>query len=246
MSRRPRAVTVRRSWLTDEALKIHRDALLVDGHNDLPWQYRKRNDMSFLDLDMSRSQKKLHTDIPRLRKGNVVTQFWSAYVDVSTRSKAPPSATRSRKLPTGSIALCAAIPTRSPSPALWTTFCEFTRAARSVADRRRGRPFHRRFPGRTANVLSTRRTLMTLTHSETLDWADSATDKPKNNGLSPFGEQVVAEMRSPRHAGRSFACVGRHDEARAPHHQGAGHLFTFVRVCFDAAPAECAGLNLTL
>src|SRR5439155_2108031 len=34
----------------------------------------------------------------------------------------------------------------------------------------------------------------TLTHSETLDWADSATDKPKSNGLSPFGEQVVAEM----------------------------------------------------
>jgi membrane dipeptidase len=35
---------------------------------------------------------------------------------------------------------------------------------------------------------------MTLTHSETLDWADSATDKPKNNGLSKFGEQVVLQM----------------------------------------------------
>jgi len=35
---------------------------------------------------------------------------------------------------------------------------------------------------------------MTLTHSETLDWADSATDKPRSNGLSPFGEQVVLEM----------------------------------------------------
>jgi membrane dipeptidase len=35
---------------------------------------------------------------------------------------------------------------------------------------------------------------MTLTHSETLDWADSATDKPRNNGLSPFGEEVVREM----------------------------------------------------
>ena len=35
---------------------------------------------------------------------------------------------------------------------------------------------------------------MTLTHSETLDWADSATDKPKSNGLSDFGEQVVREM----------------------------------------------------
>lgn len=35
---------------------------------------------------------------------------------------------------------------------------------------------------------------MTLTHSENTDWADAATDKPKLNGLSPFGEQVVAEM----------------------------------------------------
>src|SRR5260370_2264244 len=35
---------------------------------------------------------------------------------------------------------------------------------------------------------------MTLTHSETLDWADSATDKPKSNGLSEFGEKVELEM----------------------------------------------------
>ena len=35
---------------------------------------------------------------------------------------------------------------------------------------------------------------MTLTHSLTLDWADSATDKPKNNGLSKFGEAVVRDM----------------------------------------------------
>ena len=35
---------------------------------------------------------------------------------------------------------------------------------------------------------------MTLTHSESLDWADSATDAPKANGLSPFGEEVVREM----------------------------------------------------
>ena len=35
---------------------------------------------------------------------------------------------------------------------------------------------------------------MTLTHSETIDWADSATDKPKSGGLSPFGERVVLEM----------------------------------------------------
>jgi membrane dipeptidase len=35
---------------------------------------------------------------------------------------------------------------------------------------------------------------MTLTHSETLDWADSATDEAKHHGLTEFGEQVVREM----------------------------------------------------
>ena len=35
---------------------------------------------------------------------------------------------------------------------------------------------------------------MTLTHSKTLAWADSATDDPKNNGLSPFGKEVIREM----------------------------------------------------
>jgi len=35
---------------------------------------------------------------------------------------------------------------------------------------------------------------MTLTHSRTIDWVDSATDAPRHGGLSPFGEAVVREM----------------------------------------------------
>src|SRR5213075_220442 len=35
---------------------------------------------------------------------------------------------------------------------------------------------------------------MTLTHTKSLDWADSATDQPKSHGLSSFGEKVVLEM----------------------------------------------------
>jgi membrane dipeptidase len=35
---------------------------------------------------------------------------------------------------------------------------------------------------------------MTLTHSDTLAWADAATDKPQSGGLSAFGEEVVREM----------------------------------------------------
>ena len=35
---------------------------------------------------------------------------------------------------------------------------------------------------------------MTLTHRSNTRWADSATDKPKHHGLTPFGEEVVREM----------------------------------------------------
>jgi membrane dipeptidase len=35
---------------------------------------------------------------------------------------------------------------------------------------------------------------MTLTHNVTLDWADSAAEPPKHQGLTRFGEEVVHEM----------------------------------------------------
>jgi membrane dipeptidase len=35
---------------------------------------------------------------------------------------------------------------------------------------------------------------MTITHFLTTDWADSATDAPKHDGLAPFGFEVIREM----------------------------------------------------
>src|SRR5438128_1612371 len=74
--------------LTDQALQIHREALLIDGHNDLPYELRKRADGIVGKLDIRKPQPALHTDIPRLRKGGMGAQFWSAYVPAETaRSK---------------------------------------------------------------------------------------------------------------------------------------------------------------
>src|SRR5262249_12250552 len=42
--------------LTDEARAIHREAILIDGHNDLPWQFRKKRDLSFRTIDITRLQ----------------------------------------------------------------------------------------------------------------------------------------------------------------------------------------------
>src|SRR5437899_6785597 len=73
--------------LTDEGLALHRDALLIDGHNDLPWQFRNHADFSFRRFDIAKPQPLLHTDIERLKKGGVGAQFWSAYVDADTAKK---------------------------------------------------------------------------------------------------------------------------------------------------------------
>ena len=182
--------------LTDAARKIHADALLFDGHNDLPWQLRKRDNLSFRSFDIARLQPQLHTDLPRLRKGNVGAQFWAAYVPTETMaSKTAVTQTLEQ------IDVIRRMVDRYPNDLemAWTAD-DVVRIRKSgkiasligvegghSIDNSLGvlRCFHR---------LGVK--YMTLTHSATLDWADAATDKPKAGGLSPFGEDVVREMNA--------------------------------------------------
>ena len=180
--------------LTDEARALHKDCLLVDGHNDLPWQFREKNDLSFLTLDISRLQKNIHTDIPRLREGGVGAQFWAAYVPTSTRKDHS-----SIRMTLEQIDVIHRFVKAYPDA------FEFARTADDIVRVRKA--------GKIASLIGVEGghsiddslgvlrcyydlgvRYMTLTHSENTDWADSATDKPKSNGLSPFGEEVVREM----------------------------------------------------
>ena len=177
--------------LTDEARKIHGEALLIDGHNDLPWQYRKGNDFSFRRFDIARSQPLLHTDIERLRKGGVGGQFWSAYVDAG--SKAAVRETLEQ------IDIIHRLVRSYPD-----TFAMAYTADDIVRIRKEGKIASLigveggHSIDNSLGVLRTMHALgaryMTLTHTDNLDWADSATDVPKHRGLTPFGESVVLEM----------------------------------------------------
>ena len=182
--------------LTEDALRIHREAIVIDGHNDLPWEFRAKDDLSFRKIDLRQSQKVLglHTDIPRLRQGGVGAQFWSAYVPASTGKKGT-----AVRLTLEQIDVIRRMVASYPD-----TF-EMAYTADDIVR------IHKN--GKIAsligvegghsidNSLGVLRMLyalgvryMTLTHSETLDWADSATDEPRHHGLTSFGEQVVREM----------------------------------------------------
>jgi len=177
--------------------KILRDVPLIDGHNDLPWQYRERvkNHLSQIDLrqDQSKLEKPLHTDIPRLKAGRLGAQFWSVYVPATLKGADAVQATLEQ------IDVVHRLDAAYPDTfALALTADDVERIHKS---------------GRIAsmigvegghsinNSLGTLRMLyhagaryMTLTHSLNNDWADSATADPKLDGLSEFGKAVVAEM----------------------------------------------------
>lgn len=180
--------------LTEEARRIHQEAILVDGHNDLPYRYRQLKDRGLDRFDITKKVAEFHTDIPRLKAGNVGVQYWSAYVDAS----------RAKDL----TAVRATLEQIDIIQRLIKKYPDTFEQAFSHEDILRIRK-----AGKIASmigvegghsidnslgVLRVYYTLgvryMTLTHSDTLDWADAATDKPRSNGLSPFGELVVLEM----------------------------------------------------
>ena len=70
--------------VTEEARKLHRECLVFDGHNDLPWSMRIKAGSSFQTADISVEQDRFHTDIPRLRAGGVGAVFWSVYIPADT------------------------------------------------------------------------------------------------------------------------------------------------------------------
>jgi membrane dipeptidase len=180
--------------LTDAALKIHREALVIDGHNDLPWRLREKKTQVLRKIDLTQPQKDMHTDIPRLRKGGLGAQFWSAYVPAGTAKKG----TAVRQTLEQIDVIYQTVRTYPDTFEMAFTADDIVRIHKqgkiaSLIGLEGGHSID--------NSLGVLRCLyklgaryMTLTHSDNLDWADSATDTPKLKGLSEFGEQVVLEM----------------------------------------------------
>jgi membrane dipeptidase len=162
-------------------------AITVDTHADTPTE--------FLDhpFDLGVLNSRGHFDYPRMKAGGLDAEFFAAYVPAKYANK-------------GAAAYCMKIMETIHEMAdnypAWVRFATSTAGIRAaVAENRRAiligiegghaiedsldllRAFYR-FGAR----------YMTLTHTNTNNWADSSTDEAKHNGLSPFGKQVVLEM----------------------------------------------------
>ncbi|MDZ4774587.1 MAG: dipeptidase [Planctomycetota bacterium] len=177
-----------------EALRIHGDALVFDGHNDLLGEVRDLAHSSFDGYDLSQRLSINHTDIPRLQIGNVGAQFWSAFVPVSEMKTGT-----SARYCNEQIDLIHAMCARYPDAFELATTCrdvERIHANGKIASLigiEGGHAIESSLAKLDAFYARGAR-YMTLTHNDTTDWADSATDEPVHGGLSPFGEEVVREM----------------------------------------------------
>ncbi|MGE5126506.1 MAG: dipeptidase [Betaproteobacteria bacterium] len=166
---------------------------VIDGHNDLPWAIRENpqapGDVAAYDL---RARTKGATDLERLRQGHVGGQFWSVYVPADLDGGF--ARTQLEQIDVARR-LIARYPDRL---AFATSADEVERALRrgkvaSLLGMEGGQSIENSLGAlRAFYALGVR--YMTLTHSKTLDWADSATDTPRHGGLTRFGEEVVREM----------------------------------------------------
>jgi membrane dipeptidase len=180
--------------LSAEAKRIHAEAILFDGHNDLPWMMREKGDPFTPVIDITKPQPKLHTDIPRLRQGGVGAQFWAAYVPAELMTKGT-----AIKATLEQIDLIHRMVKRYPEVfEMASTADDIIRIHKtgkiaSLIGVEGGHSIDNSLGVlRTFYALGVR--YMTLTHSDNLDWADSATDVPKTRGLTEFGQRVVLEM----------------------------------------------------
>ncbi len=163
-------------------------SITVDTHEDTPSEYLKSP------FNLGEKQTRGMVDYVRMKEGGLDAAFFAAYV--------PAKYARTGGAAAYCMKIMETIHEMADKYPKQARFCESTSdVEKTAAGGRRAiligiegghaiedsldllRAFYR-FGAR----------YMTLTHWNTNDWADSANDEPKHNGLTDFGKQVVLEM----------------------------------------------------
>jgi membrane dipeptidase len=180
-----------------EAMRIHRRAIIVDGHNDIP------SPMVDDDFDLATNSvgkdhptdgTPYHTDLARFKASGITGEFFSIYVGGDTW-QAGRAMVRAMDLIDASYREVEKHPQQLM---MCTTAAEIRRAKKLnkvcvLMGIEGGYAIDNSlYALRNFYRLGIR--YMTLTHNVSHDWADAHRGEVKNNGLSDFGKEVVREM----------------------------------------------------
>jgi len=189
-----------RAHAEDDALAHARAFLarhpLIDSHNDLPEVIREKGKppRDVVAYDLTRATPG-DTDLARLRAGGVGGQFWSVYIpsspDVGRKGFA--------RIQLEQIDIALRMIERYPGDlalALTADDIERANAAGRIASLLGIEGGHaiENSLGALRDYYRLGVRYMTLTHFNSNDWADSATEPPRHGGLTKFGVEVVREM----------------------------------------------------
>ena len=177
----------------DEVRRVHQGAIVIDTHSDT-------TSRTVDGWDIGERSQTGHMDIPRMKEGGLGAEFFAAYVGASY-AKSGRAAHRALEMidtirfdivgrhpETFELALTAADIERVHKSGKIAALIGVEGGHAIENDLRILRGFY---------ALGAR--YLTLTHSNTNDWADSSGDLddpkvPHHNGLTDFGRQVIAEM----------------------------------------------------
>jgi membrane dipeptidase len=178
------------------ALNIHKKAIVIDGHNDIP------SPMVDEDFDLAtnsigkfhRDGDPFHTDLNRLKQSGITGEFFSIYTSGTDYQKGG----KMRRAMDLIDATYREIE-KHPNQLMQCTTAEEIRRAKkqnkicALMGIEGGYVIENSlYALRNFYRLGIR--YMTLTHNVSHDWADAHRGEVKNNGLSEFGKEVVREM----------------------------------------------------
>ena len=172
-----------------EVARVHKSAPVIDAHNDV-------TSATVAGMDIGKPNPEHMTDLPRMRQGGMGAQFFAAYVAASYIEGGHAANRALQMIDTVRHDIVAL----HPNDFLFAT---------SAAEIRRAWKQHKiaalvgvegghaieDSPRLLRDFYALGVRYMTLTHSNSNHWADSSGDANKpNNGLSPLGKEIVAEM----------------------------------------------------
>ena len=178
----------------ETARRVLRSVPLFDGHNDLPWAIRNADGapMNVEEYGL-RGPTEGHTDLARLRDGMVGAQFWSVYVPFDAVQEGA-ARVQLEQIDIARQVIRENADHLELAESLDDVMDGFGRdKVASLLGMEGGHAIENSLGALRAFFdLGVR--YMTLTHSATIDWADSGTGDPTHGGLTPFGQAVVSEM----------------------------------------------------